>query len=164
MEERYVSGEHRSPKKPGQKKSYTFIWVAVAAIVVGLGIFGVMKLLSSTDTTTPNPSLAPGTPPGGAGNGNGQQSSRAGGDLSDSIILGKITALSSTSITIQPKPASSSPRTFTITSSTQKMTPSGSTTFNKSDVKVGDTVGVDSANGKTADAIVLNSGTANDQE
>lgn len=142
-----------------QKQTNAFIWVAIVVVMLGVGLFVGLKLLksiatplTSTNTTTPGD----GTPPGGAGSGSSQ--APGGEDLSDNVTMGAITTISSTSVTIQPK--SGDVHTYSITSSTKKMTPSGITAFSTSGVKAGDTVGVYSTDDSTAERIIFNSGSA----
>jgi hypothetical protein len=161
MEEQYRT---QQPSQQSPYKKITPLALAgVAVVVVGLALYGILSLGKQTTPTTSdldcqNPPCSSEMQPsaqggaGGGGGGNGGAGGGASGGGNDSIrsappseptIVGTVTSVSATSITIQPTDGSSA-KTYGIIYSTREQK-SGSTQkqpFNSNDVQVGDTVGI----------------------
>jgi hypothetical protein len=178
VEERYLTGEQhralmrqqRPPQPPERKRTPWLPWlIVIAVMLLAAAFFGGMeyqKLRSEATTDTPassnggtfssgNEGLSGGPSTCQGSNCSGPQS-RTG--FSSPPVIGKVTAISSTSITIQP--SSGDAKAFSITGSTKELAGPGTDPkpYQAGDVKAGDSVGVaaTSSNSQQADLILLN--------
>jgi len=168
MTEQYVSGEeHRAAQAQRPKATTKFPWpwvVAMVAVVIatGLGLLWLMKPTPTNSAGTGDPSTQNFGSNGGTSDGptmcvngscQGNQQHVSGAEP----IVGTVTAISATSITIQPTTGSA--RTFAISSSTMEARPNANPgNFSANDVHIGDTVGVvvDSTDATQAHIILPN--------
>lgn len=168
--EEYLSGEDPRAQQL-RKQPRKQHWYAKKLVLIGLGVLLLAVIFYSGQqwqkhqASKNNLSQADASLNGGGLNsaGGGPTSctgSACGGPQSQSgfgvpPVIGKVTAVSSTSITVQPTDGSAV-KTFSITSATQEMQSSTSpTAYNASDVHVGDTVGVVASNSDSSQAQII---------
>lgn len=174
MKQQFASGKQYQRKGPAQRSrliASPLIWLAVTIAVLGVGGYGVMTYLrhnnatSTNNTDTQNPSGSnydTGAPSSGGTDQPGNQSCSAQNPCTGSTntnqqppVVGKITAFSATSITVQPSAGSA--QTLSITSNTQESSgPGKATAYNSKDLHNGESVEVVAGPGNQAMFIVLN--------
>lgn len=148
-------------KPPRRGLPLSFVWIVATVAVIGLGLFG-YKYFATNDTSVPNNPAAQ-SPAGGSGAGvpsgcaSGCQPQPIGSGGGRQLITtkGTVTAVSASSITIQPSGGGRA-TTFSVTSDTQVF--DGANDISISDIHTGDyvLVGVGSAGSTQAVDIVLN--------
>jgi hypothetical protein len=166
-------------KSPRTGMSRSVVAVAIVSIVILGGCFyGVLAYIKSQNNTpTPSGNQGMSSMPGSSSGGMGSDCSGGGpctglnsggpsgctnsGPCTQTsggqqVVAGKITAVSATSISVQPADGGSA-KTFAVTSATKqsKGANTGEVAYSASDMHVGDAVGV-SASGSTAQLIMLN--------
>lgn len=121
-------------------------------VVIALSFMGGMQYQKGKKTTVSGGQSTP-TPPSGQDFGNFQGGGPSGGTMN--IVLGEVTAISSTSISVKDTRGGST-TTLSITSGTQVTDNNEAASINS--IKVGDNVVVrpNSSNSKQADQIILN--------
>ena len=176
MDKKVLSGEEymeAQKKRVVAKKNNTLLYVGLGVgggiLLLGIG-FIIAFLMFNHGGTQGNGGLNgdSGGPSLNGGGPNMQRMGGSGGPVSCSgpcstqsqgaAVSGKVTAVSDTSITIQPP--SGSTKTFSIKSSTQMVTGAGSgpTAYKSSSIHVGDEVGImtTSSDSTEAETVLLN--------
>jgi hypothetical protein len=137
--------------KSKSNKTGTYIIIAVAVLLVGVGGFYSATLFQKMQGGTPTAAATNGGGMGRGGAGNGGFASRIGGGG-----IGDVTAVSDTSITITPRSrggTATADKTYTINSSTN-ISDNGST-VTASDIAVGDKVLVTTSTDDTSTATAI---------
>lgn len=169
QDDKYVSGEdyqamrHNKPSRGGISP---LIWVGIAIVVIGAG-FGTFSYLKrpNTNNVSATNGLSSGssfdTSGGGASSGctnsepcAAQSINGGGSEQTLATHAGTITAVSSSSITIQLS-GSSGTETFSITSSTQVFDATSNNFLSLSDIHTGELVHVNTAGSGGVQAVVV---------
>lgn len=153
MDEKYIpSKQPRESKGSGMNNRVLAICAVAIVIVAGAVWFGIASYSNhnnqaATSNTSAQPSTLGSTPRDSANTSGGmacsQTSPCSGQQGGHPPVIGKITAVSSTSITIQPSDGSSA-RTFTIGSDVQVLNGANeaAVAYDANNFKVGETVGI----------------------
>lgn len=153
---------------PLSQRGSSLAWIVTAIVIIGLFGLGAVVFLKGnnssnpTGTNTSEPNASPGSTPSCSGSDNG---SNCGGNTTQATgnaTNGTITALTATSITIQPS-SGGADETFATTSSTLVSSPPSpghaptESAYRPTDFQVGDTVQIvtSSANSNQAKSILL---------
>lgn len=167
MDEEYIpSRQPRKSKDSGMNNRILAICAVAIVAIVGAVWFGVASYSNynnnqaATSNTSAQPSTLGSTPRDSANTSGGmacsQTSPCSGQQGGHPPVIGKITAVSSTSITIQPSDGSSA-RTFTISSGVQVLNGANeaAVAYDANNFKVGETVGIAATGTDSSQADVI---------